>query len=140
MALIGWDYVGRVRNRTHCKKVAESEWAPIKKLYGLASSRAKTLGTFHMGDGARKSKSSRASAEREKEPWLLATSLCESTDTAKRAIKIYATRIQIEESFRDVKTGLKMNDSGTRIAMLKSHWRAAISSLLDLVRDPQACY
>ncbi|SQH74098.1 transposase [Shewanella benthica] len=223
---LGWDYVGRVRNRTHCKKVAESEWAPIKKLYGLASSRSKTLGTFYMGekvsfktrlvifkrkpkgrkdknamgDGARKSKSSRASAEREKEPWLLATSLCESTDTAKRAIKIYATRMQIEESFRDVKTGLKMNDSGTRIAnklgvllliaclsqfvlyllglavkaadkhrqyqansikhrnvlsnqfiglrayrdrklkLLKSHWRAAIKSLQDLVRDPQACY
>ena len=105
-----------------------------------------------------------------------------------------------EESFRDVKTGLKMNDSGTRIAnklgvllliaclsqfvlyllglavkaadkhrqyqansiknrnvlsnqfiglrayrdrklkLLKSHWRAAIKSLQDLVRDPQACY
>ena len=221
-----WDYVGRVRNRTHCKKVAGNDWSPIKNLYGLASSRAKSLGAYllgekvsfktrlvifkrkpkgrkdknAMGDGARKSKSSRASAEREKEPWLLATSLCESTLTAKKIVKIYATRMQIEESFRDVKTGLKMNDSGTRIAnklgvllliaclsqfvlyllglavkaadkhrqyqansikhrnvlsnqfiglrayrdrklkLLKSHWRAAIKSLQDLVRDPQACY
>ncbi|EDQ00808.1 IS10R, transposase [Shewanella benthica KT99] len=45
-----WDYVGRVRNRTHCKKVAENECAPIKKLYGLSSSRAKTLGAFHLGE------------------------------------------------------------------------------------------
>ncbi|PMG50699.1 hypothetical protein BCU91_17265 [Shewanella sp. 10N.286.52.B9] len=46
--------------------------------------------------------------------WLLAAPLCNSSATAKRIVKIYATRIQIEESFRDVKTGLKMNDSGTR--------------------------
>ncbi|SQH75360.1 transposase [Shewanella benthica] len=221
-----WDYVGRVRNRTHCKKVAENDWGPIKNLYGLASSRAKSLGAYllgekvsfktrlvifkriakgrkdknAMGDDTRKDKRSRASAAREKEPWLLATSLSESTLTAKKIIKIYATRMQIEESFRDVKTGLKMNDSGTRIAarlsvlllianlsqfilyllglavksadkhrqyqansiknrnvlsnqfiglrayrdrklkLLKSHWRAAIKSLQDLVRDPQACY
>ena len=50
----------------------------------------------------------------QKEPWLLATSLCSSSTTAKRIVKIYATRMQIEESFRDVKTGLKMDDSGTR--------------------------
>lgn len=29
-------------------------------------------------------------------------------------MKIYATRVQIEESFRDLKTGLKMNDCGSR--------------------------
>ena len=108
--------------------------------------------------------------------------------------------MQIEESFRDVKTGLKMNDCGTRIAnrlsvllliaslsqfilyllglavkaadkhwqyqansikhrnvlsnqfiglraykdrrlkLLKPHWRTAIKTLQDLIRDPQACY
>ena len=102
-----------------------------------------------------KTKRSRASAAREKEPWLLATSLCESTDTAKRAVKIYATRMQIEESFRDVKTGLKMNDSGTRIAnrlgvllliaslsqfMLYLLGLAGIRTLQSLVMAPQACY
>lgn len=137
-----WDYVGRVRNRTHSKKVEESNWAPVKKLYALANSRAKSLGAYllgekvsfktglviykrkpkgrkdknAMGDDTRKDKRSRASAAREKEPWLLATSICESTLTAKKIVRIYATRMQIEESFRDVKTGLKMNDSGTRIA------------------------
>ncbi len=152
------------------------------------------------GDDIRKDKRYRSSAAREKEPWLLATSLCTSSTTAKRIIKFYATRMQIEESFRNVKTGLKMNDSRTRIVsklnvlliiaslsqfmlyllglavkaadkhkqyqaksikhrnvlsnqfiglraykdrklkLLKYHWRAAISSLKELVRYPQACY
>lgn len=137
---LGWDYVGRFRNRTHCKKRPEDDWHPVKKLYFQANSRAKNLGVYLLGervsftsrlvifkrnvkgrkdkivtgDKARRSKQSRASAEREKEPWLLATSLCNSSGSAKRVIEIYATRMQIEESFRDVKTGLKMNDSGSR--------------------------
>ncbi len=136
-----WDYVGRIRNRTHCKKLSEQHWYPVKKLYVQASSRAKWLGEFLLGenspfqsrlvlfkravrgrkdknavgDKARSSKRSRANAEREKEPWLLATSLYQSKASAKRVVQIYATRMQIEESFRDVKTGLKLNDSGTRI-------------------------
>ncbi|WP_351017553.1 IS4 family transposase [Shewanella sp. AC91-MNA-CIBAN-0169] len=137
---LNWDYVGRFRNRTHCKKCLVDDWYPVKQLYVQASARAKSLGVYFLGeqvsfksrlvifkrnakgrkdkvatgDKARRSKQSRASAEREKEPWLLATSLCSSSTTAKRIVKIYATRMQIEESFRDVKTGLKMNDSGTR--------------------------
>ena len=221
-----WDYVGRFRNRTHCKKTADNHWYPVKKLYAQANSRAKKLGVYLLGEQtsfqshlviykcnakgrkdktatgveSRRSKRSRACAEREKEPWLLATSLCHASSTAKRVVKIYATRMQIEESFRDVKTGLKMNDCGTRIAnrlsvllliaslsqfilyllglavkaadkhwqyqansikhrnvlsnqfiglraykdrrlkLLKPHWRTAIKTLQDLIRDPQACY
>jgi len=138
---LNWDYVGRVRNRTHGKKIASSAWHPIKNLYALANSRAKSLGLYLLGEQvafkarlvifkrhakgrkdktaigerARRSKQSRSSAEREKEPWLLATSLSESKASAKRIVSIFATRMQIEESFRDVKTGLKMNDCGTRI-------------------------
>jgi transposase len=33
---------------------------------------------------------------------------------SKKVVKIYATRMQIEESFRDLKTGLKMNACGSR--------------------------
>jgi hypothetical protein len=50
-------------------------------------------------------------ANREKEPWLLATSL---TQEAKKIVKLYRTRMQIEESFRDLKTGLNFNASNTR--------------------------
>ncbi|MEZ9200769.1 IS4 family transposase, partial [Shewanella sp. 10N.286.54.B9] len=89
-----WDYVGRFRNRTHCRKIAINHWYPVKKLYAQASSRAKNLGEYFLGeqvsfnsrlvifkrdpkgrkdrtatgDKARLSKRSRASAEREKEP------------------------------------------------------------------------
>ncbi|WP_394203414.1 IS4 family transposase [Shewanella waksmanii] len=138
---LNWDYVGRFRNRTHCKQLNELSWYPVKSLYTQANSRAKWLGEFLLGENSpfqsrlvlfkrtprgrkdknavgnksRSSKHSRANAEREKEPWLLATSLCQSNVTAKRIVQIYATRMQIEESFRDVKTGLKMNASGTRI-------------------------
>jgi hypothetical protein len=38
-------------------------------------------------DKTRRSKPSSASANREKEPWLLATSLCRTSDTAKRSLK-----------------------------------------------------
>ncbi len=223
---LDWDYVGRFRNRTHCRKSPIHHWYPVKNLYAQASSIAKNLGVYFLGeqtsfrsrlvifkrvpkgrkdrtaagDKSRRSKQSRTSAEREKEPWLLATSLCNASATAKRIVKIYATRMQIEESFRDVKTGLKMNDSGTRIVsklsvllliaclsqfvlyllglavkaadkhrqyqansikhrnvlsnqfiglraykdkklkLLKLHWQAAIKSLLNLAREPQACY
>jgi len=139
---LNWDYVGRFRNRTCCKKLSEKHWYGAKSLYAQANSRARCLGDFLLrknapfqsrlviykrhakgrkdrtatGDRARRSKLSRANAEREKEPWLLATSLGTSSATARKVIQVYATRMQIEESFRDVKTGLKMNDSGTRKA------------------------
>lgn len=145
---LGWDYVGRVRNRTHCQKLTEEFeadptdgiWLPIKALYQFATQKAKDLGPYLLGEKtqimvrmvvlrrrskgrmdktvtgerARRSKQSRASAEREKEPWLLATSLCPQSTSPRKIARIYATRMQIEESFRDLKSGLKMNSCGTR--------------------------
>lgn len=138
---LGWDYVGRVRNRTFCKNKSAPDWHAVKDLYTKATTTPKSLGAYHLcrrnpiavqfciykskpkgrkdltakGDKARKSRLSRASANREKEPWLLATSLkrC-SSRFAKKIVKIYQTRMQIEESFRDLKTGLYFNESKTR--------------------------
>jgi len=138
---LGWDYVGRVRNRTFCKNKSAPDWHAVKDLYAKATTTPKSLGAYHLcrrdsitgqfciykskpkgrqdltakGDKARKSRLSRASANREKEPWLLATSLkrCSSC-FAKKIVKIYQTRMQIEESFRDLKTGLYFNESKTR--------------------------
>ncbi|KKO47499.1 transposase, partial [Arsukibacterium sp. MJ3] len=137
---LGWDYVGRVRNRTFCKKKSDTAWLPVKSLYQLGTLRPKDLGQYQQGmqqsfesrmvvvwrkskgrkdktatgESARRSKKSRACAERETEPWLLATSLNKTRQLSKKVVKIYATRMQIEESFRDLKTGLKMNNCGTR--------------------------
>lgn len=137
---LGWDYVGRVRNRTFCKNTLDLDWHAVKDLYAGATNKAKALGSYQLcrrnaitcqlhvyksphkkrrdltakGDTSRQSAISRANANREKEPWLLATSLAGVTDDAKRVTRIYATRMQIEESFRDLKSGLSLNDSNTR--------------------------
>jgi hypothetical protein len=137
---LGWDFVGRVRNKTFCNKKRDTTWLPVKSLYQLGTLRPKDLGQNQQGmkqsfesrmvgvwrkakgrkdktatgERARKSKTSRACAEREKEPWLLATSLKKTLNLSKKIVKIYATRMQIEESFRDLKTGLKMNSCGSR--------------------------
>lgn len=138
---LGWDYVGRARNRTFCKCESDADWHPLKDLYTLATGTPEVLGRYELsrlkpfeshivvykkpkkgrkdliatGKRARRSKKSRSSAEREKEPWLLMTSLdLTKLNAANRVVKIYRTRMQIEESFRDCKTGLNMNSSNTR--------------------------
>ena len=138
---LGWDYIGRVRNSTHCKRKHDSTWFPVKNLYAKATRKSKDLGIYQKGkkqlfesrliivkrkpkgrkdktatgEKARLSILSRSCAARESEPWLLATSLKSKKDIAKKVRRLYATRMQIEESFRDVKTGLNMNAGDTRI-------------------------
>lgn len=43
-------------------------------------------------------------AEREREPWLLATSLPLRSTQAKKVVNLYKTRMMIEESFRAMKS------------------------------------
>jgi hypothetical protein len=112
-----------------------------RKLYEQATSRPKGLGRFMMrrknsfgtnlvvykkrrkgrkhltanGIRARKSSQSKSSASREQEPWLLATSLpTTSLSKTRKVVNIYRTRMQIEESFRDLKTGLKFKACQSR--------------------------
>lgn len=138
---LGWDYVGRVRNKTMCKQHPDEEWFLTRELYQKATTKEKSLGRYIMrrknsfathlvvykqtskgrknltatGERSRASSNSRSNASREQEPWLLATSLPSKTvREAKKIVKIYRTRMQIEESFRDLKTGLNFNESKTR--------------------------
>ncbi|MDT8372228.1 MAG: IS4 family transposase, partial [Gammaproteobacteria bacterium] len=101
VASLGWDYVGRVRNRTFCKNETDKDWHPIKDLYAMAALTPKALGTYRLcrrnpvvcqlhvyrakpkgrkdlivtDQRAHKNALSRKCADREREPWLLATSL-----------------------------------------------------------------
>jgi hypothetical protein len=126
---LGWDYVGRVRNRTMMKRETDESWYPIKQIYPLATTTAKNLGEVEMaranpltcqmvlykakpkgrhsynrmGERAIRQRC-KIHFEREKEPWLLATSLPVTSKLAKKVVHIYATRMQIEESFRDIKS------------------------------------
>lgn len=123
----GWDFIGRVRNNTQCKGL-QGKWNPIKDLYKVAKTKAKFLGQFELAKTnslicnlylikqkklyrkkcnllGRKvlCSSSLKHAKRENEPWLIAASIDPETITANQVIKIYKKRMQIEESFRDIK-------------------------------------
>lgn len=65
------------------------------------------------------SKKSRTNAEREREPWLIATSLPAESSLTGAVIAAYRKRMQIEEGFRDTKDeryglGLDMSLSKTK--------------------------
>ena len=126
---LGWDWVGRVRNRHHMRWTRGGHWFDAKRCYEKASTQPTFLGEGiltrrnellcqfviyqgkmqgrkdknRMGDVARNS-CSRKHAAGQREPWLLATSLPVTSTMAKKVVQIYRTRMQIEEGFRDVKS------------------------------------
>lgn len=123
---MGWDYVGRLRNRTHF--YVEGRWTPLAGLHQRATSRARSLGQVQFPkiksrrgsrrivlskkrkSSHRKRLTSRGKPGQRKddyrhgrganEPWVLATSL---TSRASYVVGLYALRMQIEEVFRDTK-------------------------------------
>lgn len=124
----GWSYVGRVRNREYLRWGAGGRWFSNKRLHARASRRPRALGALWLsksrpvltrfylhrgrakgrikrnlqGQRSRKTESKRH-AVREREPWLLVSNLPRRYATARRVVAIYRTRMQIEESFRDLK-------------------------------------
>jgi hypothetical protein len=139
---LGWDFVGRVRNRELVQIRPESEWIGAKSLYlkatgkpqrfsnvsltqsnpflcSLVLFKAKYKGRKRltkMGHAAR-SRTSLVNAARAREPWLLSTSLTLDALPKQKIVDIYSTRMQIEESFRDLKCpryGLGLYHNGTR--------------------------
>lgn len=136
---LGWDYVGRVRGRTMLRENEACDWDYIKNLYPMASSTPKHIGhreitrsnplrshlVLYKGKPKGRHRLNRAGertyckhsevhSEREKEPWLLATSLPVTSSLSRRVVKVYSARMQIEEAFRDIKSyrygsGLELN-------------------------------
>jgi len=125
----GWDWIGRVRNRTFVQLADDEDWFPCKTLYDYATATPKALGSacmarnnpidcqlilykakpkgrIHKNRLGHKAMNaySRKHAASAKEPWLLATSLAPGSTLAKRVVEFYAMRMQIEESFRDLKS------------------------------------
>jgi len=147
---LGWDWVGRIRNRDKIKLHEEQSWKDVKSLHLQANRKpklwsealltkknalscrlilykAKSKGRVKKTKFGKRalSNQSRRNAAREREPWLLATSLPADFLLAKRVVKIYASRMQIEEAFRDLKSarlGLSLEYTGTyrinRLAIL----------------------
>lgn len=150
VSALGWDYLGRVRNRHKFRYEHQKHWLDAKTLYPLATTCAKDIGPIELtqsnplavrcvlvrqpkrgrhkrnlsGQRAR-SKRSEKYAAREREPWLLVTSLYKHQAAAKRIVHMYGGRMQIEEAFRDLKSqrfglGFEQSRSKTthRIAIL----------------------
>jgi DDE family transposase len=126
---LGWDWVGRIRNRHEVQLPGEEEWIPCKRLYAKASTtpkalgraqvtqsnpiacqlilyKAKPKGRVHLNRlGQRvRSSHSRKHEQAHREPWLLGTSLPEGFKLAEKVVKLYTCRMQIEEAFRDLKS------------------------------------
>lgn len=125
---LGWDYVGRIRGLKTCHD--GNSWVSCRSLMLKATRTEKSLGEFVLcktknkitthfylvkgknkkikryslhkpNRGGRTDRTNRLAAI---EPWLLASSFRgKSYLTAKRVINIYKKRMQIEETFRDLK-------------------------------------
>ncbi len=126
---LGWHWVGRIRGRDFIYGYNEiDQWISSKSLHQLATKIAKYLGQIQWTKSnplaafvvlirgskkrrtaltytgkKRQSKKNKTYAKRQKEPWLLVVSLSLHGRTPEQIVKIYRTRMQIEEGFRDCK-------------------------------------
>jgi Transposase DDE domain len=162
---LGWHWIGRVRHRTRFRwaRPGQGTWAPCKALHAQASPRACSLGEVQLarrnpmscrlvlvrrrkadrveltryGKRARSARS-RAMAASAKEPWLLAASRSLNGLSAAAIVYHYAKRMQIEQSFRDLKShryGCAFEDTLTRTAerlqmLLLIHMLATLAAWL----------
>ena len=143
---LGWHWVGRLRHRTLVKPVEvydeDDAWVACRELYALASTRPRDMGLMatvrkvgwvcrmvvyrkpargrkdrnRLGQVARR-KGSRQAAARESEPWLIIASPELDHLNARQLVTLYGRRMQIEMSFRDLKShryGQGFEDSLTR--------------------------
>lgn len=127
---IGFDWLGRVRNKNYYRTLDNNRWRYTASLYEEATSKVRVIhdatltksnslsctllltkkkmkGRKHKNNDGNytNNNASNRCAKREREPWLITTSL--SINNAADAIKIialYGKRMQIEEEFRDTKS------------------------------------
>ena len=123
-----WNFVGRIRHKTRFSRHESQDWHPIKMLYQHASAKETHLFNalltqvnklpceFYLIKENKKNRVrknlagkkiqcsvSKKHEKRENEPWLIVTSLSPENFSALQIINIYKKRMQIEESFRDLK-------------------------------------
>jgi hypothetical protein len=142
---MGWDWVGRLRHRTLVRPAGNAEedaWVPSRALYELASPSPRDMGLMETVRNApwvcrvvlyrkapkgrkhrtragkiARSKRSLEAAAREREPWLIVASPTLAALSARHLVTLYGRRMQIELSFRDLKShryGQGFEDSLTR--------------------------
>ena len=168
----GWFWLGRVRGEVGFRPQGSPAWHSNKSYYPSASAKARLIGQGELGrkspihaalhlykakpqgrKDARSSKAGRHHTAQQsyrrnaKEPWLLATNLPVQAMTSKQLVNLYAKRMQIEESFRDIKSpqyGFGLRHSNSRctkrfdilllIAML-AEWTLRLLGMVAMKRN-----
>lgn len=141
---MNWHWIGRIRNRDFLRPWTAQQWVGCKTLYARASRRAQALGCYQIvrsnpvlchlflirrlkkhrihktihGQRSRCNQSMKQ-AGAQREPWLLAASPSLGHLSAAQIVEHFATRMQIEEAFRDLKSaryglGFELNLSRSR--------------------------
>ncbi|MEI8633119.1 IS4 family transposase [Vibrio sp. PP-XX7] len=138
---LGWYWLSRVRGKVQYADLGAENWKPISSLHDMSSSHSKTLGYKRLtksnpiscqillyksrSKGRKNQRSTRTNCHHPspkiysasaKEPWVLATNLPVEIRTPKQLVRIYSKRMQIEETFRDLKSpayGLGLRHSRT---------------------------
>lgn len=139
---LGWHWIGRVRGTTRLRLAGKTRWVPCRRLFADAGTRVRALGWARLTESnpidcclvlvkrrrwgrhqccrhgwrARGGHAEKMAA-RTKEPWLLAASASLGSLPGTRIVALYAKRMQIEQSFRDLKShryGCAFEDSLTR--------------------------
>lgn len=126
VSALGWDYVGSLRHRALVQLKDDGPWRPNRAFHRQARPQPQRFRQVHIvrhtpwccdlvlmrqrrqgrhrlttrGIPARSRKSHKA-AGANRDPWLLATSLTDFS--SQQIVALYAKRMQIEESFRDLK-------------------------------------
>jgi hypothetical protein len=140
---LGWDFVGRVGGHIMIRNAeTESEWIRVERVFAASTRNARYYGEVELARAnplhchaytlkrklkgrikktrfGKKSemKHSLKNAHRERTPWLLVTSLEGGAAMTKSVIRLYQSRMQIEEAFRDLKNhryGFSFRDCLTR--------------------------
>lgn len=124
---LGWDWVGRIRNKIKYLNEDTGRWCFSNSLYPLATPVTRYVGNVVLSPrrgyrfnlylvrahapargGRRRSNNRRPNAKMYRKlhraPWLLATSLAHEPGRDERIKKLYALRMQIEETLRDAKS------------------------------------
>ena len=126
---LGWWWVGRIRRRDLVRGEPEGEWRPLRELHAGARSvpqamgqvwltrvaghvcqlvryRGKARGRHKLTAHGQRAKwgPSEKHARSGREPWILATNLPATRTLAKKVVRLYRARMQIEEAFRDLKS------------------------------------
>ena len=140
--MLGFAWIGRIRNVDTVRAQGNTDWLGCKQYYADTKGRSRDLGLFDYTQRSRvqcrlvlikraakgrKRKtrsgksacSARSNKQRkgQREPWLLAVSSSLAKLSAQAVVDLYAKRMQIEQSFRDLKNpayGMGLSTSQTR--------------------------